>query len=279
VADLVPGSLSHALRTRGEAVLASWAHRFERSPLRMPHPIDPRTHGALVAGLIEALGEASLSPLAELRPGASAVRELEKQTTFAGSGLSAAGLSGYDVAALVLSLRDAVLEFAGADDRQPVLDIFEWLVVVALDAVATAGATSARERADAQIEEGTPVVLVTPDVPAVLLIGAPSAATLDGILARTLLLVVRTGAKALIIDVAGVTDPASPTITESADRFFAQTRLQPVELLLSGATEPAATAWATMARKRGVTLRSVDRFDAAVSAALQRAGTSLVRRG
>jgi hypothetical protein len=279
VVDLVPGSLSHALRTRAEAVLASWAHRFERSPMRMPRPIDPRTHGALVAGLIEALGEASLSPTAELRPGASAVRELEKQTTFAGSGLAAGGASGYDVAALILSLRDAVLEFAGADEHQPVLDIFEWLVVVALDAFATAGAISARERADAQIEEGTPVILVTPDVPALLLLGAPSGATFDGLFARTLLLVVRTGAKSLIVDVGGITDPMSPTITEAADRFFAQTRLQPVEILLSGAPDAAATLWQSMAQKRGVTLRSVDRFDAAVSAALQRAGTALVRRG
>jgi hypothetical protein len=277
--ELVPGSLPHALRTRAEAVLASWAHRFERSPLRMPRPVDPRHHAAPVAGLIEALGEASLSPVAEWRPGGGAVRELEKQTTFAGSGLSAGGGSGYDVAAMILSLRDAVLEFAGADEQAPVHDLFEWLVVVALDAFATAGVMSARERADAQIEEGTPVVLITPDVPAVLLLGAPSASTLEGILARTLLLVVRTGAKSLIIDVSGVGDPASPTITETADRFFAQTRLQPVEILLVGAPEATASMWSSMAAKRGVTLRPHDRFDAAMAAALTRAGSALVRRG
>jgi hypothetical protein len=276
--ELVPGSLPHALRTRAEAVLASWAHRFERSPLRMPRPIDPRTHGAVVAGLIEALGEAALSPPSDWRPGGGAVRELEKQTTFAGSGLAAGGASGFDLAALVLSLRDAVLEFAGADEQGPVHELFEWLVIVALDAFATAGAISARERADAQLEEGTPVILITPDVPAVLLLGAPSAATLDAILARTLLLVVRTGAKSLIIDVGGIGDPASPTLTEAADRFFAQTRLQPVEILLIGATEQTATLWQSMATKRGVTLRALDRFDAAVAAALTRAGSALVRR-
>jgi hypothetical protein len=270
--------LAHALRARGDAVLASWAHRFERSPLRMPRPIDPRTHGAMVAGLIEALGEAALSPSAEWRPGASAVRELEKQTTFAGSGLAAGGGSGFDVAALVVSLRDAVLEFANADEHAAVHQLFEWLTIIALDAFATAGAVSARERADQQIEEGTPVVLITPDVPAVLLLGAPSAATLDAILARCLLLVVRTGAKSLIIDVGGVGDPASPTMTEAADRFFAQTRLQPVELLLVGAPEASAQLWQSMATKRGVNLRALDRFDAAVGAALTRAGSSLVRR-
>ena len=275
----MPGSLPHALRTRAEAVLASWGHRFERSPLRMPRPVDPRAHAAPVAGLIEALGEAALSPTAEWRPGGSAVRELEKQTTFAGSGLAAGGASGFDVAAMIVSLRDAVLEFAGADDQAAVHELFEWLVIVALDAFATAGRVSARERADQQIEEGTPVVLITPDVPAVLLLGAPSAATIDAILARTLLLVVRTGAKSLIIDVGGVGDPSSPTMTEAADRFFAQTRLGPVELLLVGAPEATATLWHVMATKRGLTLRALDRFDAAVSAALTRAGSGLVRRG
>jgi hypothetical protein len=276
--ELVPGSLPHALRLRAEAVLASWAHRFERSLLRMPRPVDPRTHAAPVAGLIEALGEAALSPPAEWRPGGSTVRELEKQTTFAGSGLAASGASGFDVAALVLALRDAVLEFAGADDQAPVHELFEWLVIVALDAFATAGAVSAREKADAQLEQGTPVVLITPDVPAVLLLGAPSAATIDGILARTLLLVVRTGAKSLILDVSGLSDPASPTITEAADRFFAQPRLGPVELLLVGAPDATAALWLTMSRKRNLTLRALDRFDAAVAAALTRAGSGLVRR-
>ena len=245
----------------------------------MPRPIDPRLHGAQVAGLIEALGEAALSPPSEWRPGGRAVRELEKQTTFAGSGLAAGGASGFDLAAMIVSLRDAVLEFAGADDQAPVHELFEWLVVVALDAFATAGRISARERADAQIEEGTPVVLVTPDVPAVLLLGAPQAATIDAILARTLLLVVRTGAKSLIIDVSGVGEPQSPTMTEAADRFFAQTRLGPVELLLVGAPEATAQLWQSMATKRGLTLRALDRFDAAVAAAIARTDTALVRRG
>ena len=268
--ELEPGSLPHALRQRADAVLASWAHRFERSPLRVPHPTDPRKLAALVAGLIEALGEASLSPVAELRPGAAAVRELEKQTTFAGSGLAAGDGTGYDVAALILSLRDAVLEFAGADDHGPLVDLFEWLVVVALDGFATAGAASAQERADSQLEAGTPVVLVTPELPAVLLVGAPSSATLDAVLARTMLLVVRTGARALIVDIGGLADPASPIVTEAVDRFFAQKRLAPVEILLVGVADDAAPRWVELARKRGVTLRALDRFEAAVAAGLGR---------
>lgn len=268
--ELDPGSLPHALRQRADAVLASWAHRFERSPMRVPRPTDPRRLSAIVAGLIEALGEATLSPVAELRPGGPAVRELEKQTTFAGSGLAAAGGTGFDVAALVLALRDAVLEFAGADDHGPLVDLFEWLVVVALDAFATAGAASARERADGQLEAGTPVLLVTPELPAVLLVGAPSGATVDAVLARTMLLVVRTGARALIVDIGGLAEPGSPVVVEALDRFLAHKRLAPVEVLLVGAADDAAPRWVELAKKRGVALRALDRFEAAVAAGLGR---------
>lgn len=276
--ELPPDSLPHALRHRAEAVLASWAHRFERSPLRMPRPIDPRQHGAVIAGLIEALGEATLSPASELRPGAAAVRELEKTTTFAGAGMAAAGATGFDVAAMIVALRDAVLEFASADEHGRVVDIFEWLVVVALDGFATAGVMSTKERADAQLEAGIPVLLITPDVPAVILLGAPSGATIDGVLARTMLLVVRTGAKALLIDVAGLADAQAPSVTESVDRFFAQPRLAKVELLLIGAPDSAAKIWHALGARRGVTVRPLERFDEAVAVALDRAGTLLVRR-
>ncbi|MCE9580360.1 MAG: hypothetical protein K8W52_44995 [Deltaproteobacteria bacterium] len=276
--ELVPNSLPHALRHRGEAVLASWAHRFERSPLRMPRPIDPRQHGATVAGLIEALGEATMSPASELRPGASAVRELEKVTTFAGAGMSAAGASGYDVAALVVALRDAVLEFASADEHARVAELFEWLVVLALDAFASAGVMAARERWDAQLEAGIPVLLVTPDVPAVILLGAPSSSTIDGVLGRVMLLVVRTGARALLVDIAGLADARAPIVLEAIDRFFAQPRLAKVELLLIGAADDAAKAWLQIGARRGVTVRPIDRFDEAVAIALDRAGTVLVRR-
>src|SRR5207248_1031307 len=124
----------------------------------------------------------------------------------AGASLSASGLSGFDVAALVLALRDAVLEFATDDWASAISDVFEWLVVIALDAFATAGSMSAAEKAAEQLEAGTPVVLVTPEVPAVLLVGAPRGDAIDSILARALLLVVRVGAPTLVLDVSGLAD-------------------------------------------------------------------------
>jgi hypothetical protein len=272
------GTLAHALRHEGDRVLSSWGHRFERSALRVPRPVDPRQHGALVAGLIEALGEATLHPDARLRPGAAELRELEKASSFAGGAMLAGGASAFDVAALVLSLRDAVTEFASADQIAALGELFEWLVVLALDGFATAGAVSARERADEQLEAGTPVVLLTPEVPAVFLVGAPGQATLDSILARAMLMVVRTGARSLLIDASGLAEAGAAPVTEAVDRLLAHPRLSGVQIELIGAPDDAASTWRRMAQSRGAALEAHDRLDAALLVAFERAGYQLVRR-
>jgi len=244
----------------------------------MPRPVDPRQHAALVAGLIDALGEATLHPDARLRAGAPELRELEKATAFAGASLLAGGASGFDVAALVLSLRDAAIEFAAADQIAPLGELFEWLLILALDGFASAGALSARERADEQLEAGTPVVLLTADVPAVFLVGAPGGATLDAVLARAMLLLVRTGARTLIVDASGLADASAPPVTEALDRFFAHPRLAEVVVAVVGAPGDAAASWQRMAQARGAQIAVHERLDSAFASALERAGAQLVRR-
>src|SRR5688500_10631389 len=111
--------LSHALLERTDEVLASWSHRFDRSFLRMPRPLDPKQHAALASTMLIGLGEAVSVPTIELerdeagvprrrggtippqrmRPGSPETRELERAAALAGANLSAGGLSGYDVAA------------------------------------------------------------------------------------------------------------------------------------------------------------------------------------
>lgn len=298
------GDLSHVLLERTDEVLASWSHRFDRSALRWPRPIDPRQHGALVQSMLVALGETIQEPQSfesrtdagagtgdtdrvrrgtippqRLFPGSAEVRELEKAAALAGASLSSSDdLSAFDVAALMLALRDTVLEFATGEWAPAIGDVFEWLVCIALDSFSTARAASARERAAEQLEAGTPVVLVTPEVPAVLLVGAPGGDQLDSILGRALLLVVRVGAPTLVLDISGLTDPNSPDVLEAAGRFFDQKRMGAVEIALSGVSPAVADAWITLGRARGVTVTSVDRFDAAVARALDRAGCQVVRR-
>lgn len=288
------GDLSHVLLDRTDEVLASWSHRFDRSALRVPRPVDPRQHAAMVSTMVVALGETVTQPShgaarkpairkgtippQRLRPGGAEVRELEKAASLAGASLSASGASGFDVAALVFALRDAVLEFASSEWAQAIGDLFEWLAVIAVDAFAAAGAASAQERAAEHLEAGTPVVLVTPEVPAVLLVGAPAGDALDSILARALLLVVRVGAPTLVLDVSGLSDPLAPAVVEAAGRFLDQTRMGAVVVALSGANAQAADAWVALGRARGVTVTALDRFDAAVAHALERAGCQIVRR-
>lgn len=298
------GDLSHVLLERTDEVLASWSHRYDRSNMRVPRPIDPRQHGALVQQMLVALGETVREPESwesktdggastgdtdrvrrgtippqRLFPGSAEVRELEKAAALAGQSLSSSpGLSGFDVAALMFALRDTVLEFATGDWASAIGDVFEWLVVIALDSFSTARAASARERAAEQLDAGTPVVLITPEVPAVLLVGAPGGDQLDSILARALLLVVRVGAPTLVLDISGLADPNSPEVLDAAGRFFDQKRMGAVEVALSGVTPAVADAWITLARARGVTVHAVDRFDAAVARALERAGCQVVRR-
>jgi hypothetical protein len=288
------GDLSHVLLDRTDEVLASWSHRFDRSALRVPRPVDPRQHAAMVSTMVVALGETVTQPRTgerkpaaarlgtippqRLRPGGAEVRELEKAASLAGASLSASGASGFDVAALVFALRDAVLEFASSEWAQAIGDLFEWLAVIAVDAFAAAGAASAQEKATEHLEAGTPVVLVTPEVPAVLLVGAPGGDALDSIFGRALLMVVRVGAPTLILDVSGLSDPLGPSVIEAAGRFFEQKRMGAVEIALSGANGPVAETWVGMGRKHGVTVTSLERFDAAVAHALERAGCQIVRR-
>jgi hypothetical protein len=67
-------------------------------------------------------------------------------------------------------------------------------------------------------------------------------------------------------------------VIAAAARFFDQKRLAEVEIALSGATAQVADAWVALGRARGVTVRPIERFDAAVARALERAGCQIVGR-
>jgi hypothetical protein len=264
-------TLAESLRERGDAVLASWTHRFQRSPLRFQRSVDPGKYAAMMVPMIEALAVAVDGGPGELRAGKPLVRELERACSFTGQRMQATGASGFDVAAALLALRDATVEFASADLAGPLGELFEWLVVIALDAFATAGTQSMRERAAEQLEAGMPVVQLTPDVPAVFLLGDPGPAVLDSVLARALLLIVGSGARTLILDPSGMDDAAaSPPVVEAIERFFTQKRMKPVEVALVGAGGEVKTAWTDVGARHGVTVTAFERFDAAFAHAVER---------
>lgn len=270
--------LGVALTTARESVTASWSHRYGRSPLRGPGATIASGHANLIDGLIESLAVAASGEPSDLRPGSAALRDLEKATAFAGAAMASGSASGFEVAALLTALRDAVLEHADIELVGPITELFEWLGFIALDAFAMAGRRAAQERAADQLEAGTPVLLLTREIPAVFLVGAPPESTLDGIFARAMLLVVRVAAPTLIIDASGLSEPDAPAVTGAVGRLLGHRRMRQVELAMVGA-EATTGRWQAMARAAEVALVTFERFDDAFAHAASRAGLNLIRRG
>ena len=270
--------LAAVIRERSSEILAAWIVQFERSSLRFRRATKAATHTAQVANLVEALSVAVSGGTAELRPGGNAIRELERNAAFLGAQFASEGATGFDIAALLLELRDVVAALADREDAAALSRLFEWLTTVALDAFASSGMQSLRERQADQLESGTPVIEVLPKVPAVLLVGAPSTATIDSLLARAWMLAVGTGAPCLIIDCAGLAEPGEKNFDAGYRGFLEQARGSALQVLLTGARRPLCERAAALTAERGLAFQHFERFDSAVSHAVERAGYLLMRR-
>lgn len=272
-----PG-LAAVIRERSSEILASWIVQFERSLLRFRRETKAARHTAQVANLVEALSVAVSGGFHEVKPGAHATRELERSAAFLGAQFASEGATGFDIAALLLELRDVVAGMADAEDAAALSRLFEWLTTVALDAFAASGMQSLRERQADQLETGTPVIEVLPKVPAVLLVGAPNTATIDSLLSRAWMLAVGTGAPCLIIDCGGLAEAGEKNFDGGYRGFLEQVEGSALQVLLSTARRPLREHAATLAGERGVAFQHFDRFDSAVAHALERAGYLLMRR-
>jgi len=270
--------LASVIRERSSEILASWIVRFERSPLRFRRATKAATHAAQVANLVEALVVAAGGGGAALRPGSDATRELERSAAFLGAQFASEGATGFDVAALLLELRDVVAGVAHAGDAPALTGLFEWLTAIALDGFAASGLQSLRERVDEQLETGTPVVELLPKVPALLLVGAPNAAVIDNLLSRAWMLAIGTGAPCLIIDCGGLAEAGERNFDTGYREFLAQAEGSAIQILLSTARRPLRERAAGLAVERGLPFQHFDRIDSAVTHALERAGYLLMRR-
>jgi hypothetical protein len=273
--------LAAVVREQSNEILASWIARFERSPLRFRRATKAATHTAQVASLVDALGVAASSDNGELRLGSDATRELERSAAFLGAGFASEGATGFDVAALLLELRDVVAGLippTATVEAAALTRLFEWLTVIALDAFASAGMQSLRERQADQLETGTPVVELMPKVPATLLVGAPSSSVIDNLLSRAWMLAVGTGAPCLIIDCAGLAEPGERAFEAGYQAFLVQAEGSLLQILLSGARRPLRERAAALAGEKSLAFQHFDRLDSAVGHAMERAGYTLVRR-
>jgi hypothetical protein len=270
--------LAAILRERSNEILAAWIVRFERSPLRFRRATKAATHTAQVASLVEALTEAAHGGGPALVPGSDAARELERSAAFLGAQFASEGATGFDVAALLLELREVVAGMTAADDAAALTRLFEWLTVVALDAFAASGLQSLREQTAEQLDSGTPIVELLPKLPAVFLVGAPSASVLESILARAWMLAVGTGAPSLVIDCGGLAAGAERGFERAYTSFLDQAVGSALQIVLSGARRPVRERAEQLAGERGLAFAHFDRVDSAVTHALERAGHLLMRR-
>ncbi|MDX2091126.1 MAG: hypothetical protein SFX73_24915 [Kofleriaceae bacterium] len=269
--------LATVLRDRSSEILASWLVRFERSPLRFRRAGKAATHTAQVANLVEALAVAAVSA-ETLRPGTDATREVERSAAFLGAQFASEGATGFDVAALLIELRDVIGGMIPANEGAGLTRLFEWLTVVALDTFAASGLQSLRERVNDQLEVGTPVVEILPKVPAVFLVGAPNASVIDGLLARAWMLAVGTGSPCLIIDAGGLAESGEHNFERGYQAFLEQAEGTVLQVLLSNARRPLREQTAAATAARGLAFQHFDRLDSAVAHALERGGHLLTRR-
>ena len=268
--------LASVMRDRSSEILASWIVRFERSPLRFRRASKAAAHTAQVANLVEALAVAATTET--LTPGSDATRELERSAAFLGAQFASEGATGFDVAALLLELRDVIVGMVPAGEVAPLTRLFEWLTVVALDTFAASGLQSLRERVNDQLELGTPVVEILPKVPAVFLVGAPNASVIDGLLARAWMLAVGTGSPCLIIDTGGLAESGEHAFERGYQAFLGQAEGTVLQVLLSNARRSLREQTAAATTARGLAFQHFDRLDSAVAHALERAGHLLTRR-
>lgn len=269
----VDDTLAGVIRERSSEILAGWIVRFERSPLRFRRATKAATHTAQVANLVEALGVAATS---EMMPGSHATRELERSAAFLGAQFASEGATGFDIAAMFFELRDVVVAMHREDVQ--LTRLFEWLTVVALDSFASSGLQAMREKVSDQLEVGTPVVELLPKVPAVLLVGAPSASVIDGLLARAWMLAIGTSAPCLIIDCGGLVEAGERHFESGYQSFLQQAEGSAIQVLLSSARRALRERATALATARGVAFQHFERIDSAVAHSLERAGHLLMRR-
>jgi hypothetical protein len=273
-------ALDAVLRERSTEILGAWIARFERSPLRFRRATKAASRTAQVASLVEALTEAAgHGGAGGLSPGGSATRELERISAFLGAQLASEGATGFDVAAILLELREVVAAMAAPSDGAPLTRLFEWLTVVALDAFAASGLQSLREQMAEQLEQGTPIVELLPKLPAVFLVGAPTPNVLDGLLARAWMLAVGTGAPCLVIDCGGLSESGEKHFEHGYRGFLDQAEGSALQILLAHAPRSLRELAERLTAEKGLSFQHFDRLDSAIAHALERAGHLLMRRG
>src|SRR6185295_10102761 len=106
---------------------------------------------------------------------------------------------------------------------------------------------------------------------------APSTSMIDSLLSRAWMLAVGTGAPCLIIDCGGLAEPGEKNFDGGYRGFLEQAFGGALQVVLSTARRPLRERVAVLTGERGLSFQHFDRFDSAVTHALERAGYLLMR--
>ena len=273
-----------AFLTDAKKTANAWLDDFERSQLRLPKALNKNDLTTLVLPVVEDLREA-ISPgrsadsttLSSFEPGAPELREVEKSVAFIGGRLVAAGFAGFDVAALILSLRKILSSAVSETQQSTVAKYVEWLSILALDSFSSGRASAERERVREELLEGMPIVHIVRELPAVLFVGSPDRIVLDSVFSRVLLSVVRVGARAVILDFSGVKEQSNSILGEAVYRFLQHEKIRgSVEALLVGLDSAVKVAWCEELGAQGNELSVFEHFDLAVERGLGLTGYRVV---
>lgn len=281
--DLRP--LAQALRQEQGGLVDRWLEAFRRSTLRLPRPFDEQEIRQLASPIVESLADAlhtreaeTPERLVDLVPGHPDLREVEKSVAFIGGRLATTATSGYDVAALILALREALGPYTEGETRKKLWVYVEWIAVLAQDSYSSAKELAERERVRDELENGTPVIQVVPELPAAFLVGKPDSGVLESIFSRLILLVVRVGAASAIVDASGLSVQDAPGLLQALEKFLTHRKIAgKVEILAVGLDAEPEKRWLELAKRAGTSMLMLPHFDRAVDRGLRVAGYRLVR--
>jgi hypothetical protein len=258
---------------------------YEASHLRLPKAVDRASMASSVEVIIESLAnvvapdrDGHLLENLSFQPGAIHLREVEKAVSFVAARLGAGGFTCFDVCALIFALRDVLCDHLKGSAEAEMRAYMEWLAVLAGDSLATGREQSALERWHNELDEGTPLVMVTPELPAALFVCKPDSRVAAGVLGRLLLSVVRTGAKAAIIDVSGISGRLEVAFADALERFLSHAKVGGrVTIFARGVHGNDVSSWEAIAGRAGAKIIFEEYFDVCVAESLKIGSWRLLR--
>ena len=265
------------------AALSLWVEMYAQNPMRLPRKLDAESLVATLEPITDALANVvaldrdGIRSDVRFRPGSQELREVEKAVSFAAANLAVDGFTGFDAGALLFSLRDVTCGPLHGSALIEMQAYMEWLVVLAADSLATAREQASLERWHNQLDEGTPLIMITPQLPAALFVCPPDRSVVASIFGRLLLTIVRTGGNAVIIDVSGISGRLDETFAQGLETFVGHVRVATrIRIIVCGVHGDDVEDWKAIGDRHGADLHFENYFDSCVNAALKSGGWRLV---